>query len=63
MNDMRQLATLLLELRKIMTKDNVTGEDILDRKNFTSLQEAIENITSNEDGSLKASLKIALGFL
>ncbi|GFO37338.1 hypothetical protein PoB_006384300 [Plakobranchus ocellatus] len=65
MNDMGLYANLLLEVRKVAHDDKIAGEDLLKEKrdNFEKLTNAIHNLSTGEHGNLKASLKLAIGYL
>ena len=57
MSDMRLLATLLIAFRNSTSDNTLQGIDMFDRKNFAKLENAIEQVTFMEDGSLKTGLK------
>ena len=63
MNDMRTLGNLIIEFRKAAHKDDLQGEDLLNRENFDFLTKAIQQMTHTETGALKHGLKLATGYL
>ena len=68
MSDMRRLAQLLLQFKKQEDEngkvlESATSLDMFDRTNFPYLLNSIEAVTTNEEGSIKAGLKIGLGYL
>ena len=73
MSDMRRAATLFLEFKKVKGNQElsqpINAVEMLSRRNFNDLQEAIENMTSSEEkngnpkNKLKSGLKIALLYL
>ncbi len=63
MSNMRHLGALLRKFR--MTGNDITlaGENMLDRRNFMALEDALDQVSHSDDGNLKAALKLALGYL
>ena len=63
MAEMRLFANIIVAVRTYTLQD-LTGEDILDRKHFESLSKAICSMTKNEiTGTLKAGQKLRIGYL
>lgn len=63
MGEMRKLGNLL-HVARTMTKNNdLTGNDMLCPKNFRTVVNALNELTAKEDNSLKAGLKLSLGYL
>nr|XP_039274551.1 uncharacterized protein LOC120348490 isoform X2 [Styela clava] len=63
---MRTLATLFMEFRRCMKSkfgNDVKTESMLDRKNFSMLEEAIDNVTTLNEGGIKAGSLIFIGNL
>ena len=63
MGEMRKLGTLLKAANDISAKDDFTGTDMLHPTNFRTVVEALNFITAKEDNSIKAGLKLSLGYL
>ncbi|XP_048247628.1 uncharacterized protein LOC124124735 isoform X1 [Haliotis rufescens] len=61
MNDMRLLSRLLIAFRG-KSHHGMTGEDMFRRRNFTILEQAVEEVTTTE-GRLKYGLKNSLFYL
>ena len=57
MGDMRLLATLLQAFRNQKQDATLQGTDMFNRSNFSTLEDAIQDVTVKEDGSLKAGQK------
>ena len=63
-SDMRRLATLFLHFKdQSYTSFYQNSSDMCRRENFLFLRKAIEECTTKEDSSLKASLKAAIYYL
>lgn len=65
MANMRTLASLYMEFKACAGKQNVivSTKSMLERKNFLFLEEAIQNVTTKEDGTMKPGLKVKIGNL
>ena len=63
MNNMRTLGNLVLECRKVTENELFAAKDIAKTDNFDHLTMAIKNLTTDEHGTLKAGLTLAIGFL
>lgn len=59
---MRRLSMLLIELRKICKDESLCGEDLIDKKYFKQLREAINSVCEKDNGT-RNNLKIQLGYL
>ncbi len=62
MSNMRRLGLLLIKFRETANDSTLAGESMLDRKNFAALEDALDHVSRANDGSLKAALKLALGY-
>ncbi|KAK7487420.1 hypothetical protein BaRGS_00021382, partial [Batillaria attramentaria] len=62
MGEMRMLANLILQMRVVAQSQTLTGEDVINRSNFDTLTEAIQNLTKKEHSGEKSGLKLALGY-
>ena len=54
--DMRRLGRILLECRKLENNDSLTGEQMLERRRFCTLEKAINRICCNGNDALKVQL-------
>ncbi|XP_069105781.1 uncharacterized protein [Argopecten irradians] len=66
MSDMRRFGTLFLEFKSIADthkQDISSSADMLSRRHFKYLQEAIENVTKCDEGKIKSGLKTGIGYL
>ncbi|XP_070191676.1 uncharacterized protein [Littorina saxatilis] len=63
MSDMRTLGSLIVQMRKVADLDNLNGEDVVDRTQFEVLSQAVKEMTTNENGSMKAGMKLSVGYL
>ncbi|XP_060085309.1 uncharacterized protein LOC132564693 [Ylistrum balloti] len=66
MADMRKFANLFLNFKSLaqQKKCKITSTvEMLNRNHFMFLRDALDNITTKEDGSIKTGLKVSLGFL
>jgi hypothetical protein len=65
MRDMRRLASIILMFMKTARKQgqSVQTEDIINRKYFAYLREAIVTQTTLDNGSIKPGLKLGLGYI
>ena len=64
MGEMRLMAKLNLEFRHVSGCMSLTGEDLLDRKYYPVLEQAIDNLSKRENGGKqKSGLKMSVGYL
>ena len=63
MSEMRLLANIILGMRSIQENDSLDGRQVLVRDNFLALEQVIEDMSKKECGSLKAGLKLKIGYL
>lgn len=63
MNDMRILGNLVLKTREKTQNSSFSGEDIVKRCNFEHVSEAISDMSIASDGTMKAGLKVSIGYI
>ena len=63
MNEMRLFGNLIVNMKEAAGKENLTGEDVLNRQNFEFLIQAIEKATKTEAEKEKAGLKLSIGYV
>ena len=63
MTDMRRVASLLKEFRASANDMTLTGKDLLHRTKFKLLEDALHTVSCKDDGTLKAGLKLSIGYL
>ena len=63
MTHMRRLGCLLSQFQSVAGNENLKAEDMINRKNFAILTQALEDCCSADDGDVKHNLKLALGYL
>ncbi|GFN85173.1 hypothetical protein PoB_001167900 [Plakobranchus ocellatus] len=63
MSDMRLLANIKLEMRRIKQDDTLGGKYVIDRDNFQIFEQSIESMSSTEDDSMKGGIKLKIGYL
>ena len=64
MGEMRKLGLLLECCRKSAEKNaNLSGHDLLDPVNFRTVVDGLNELCKKDDDSVKASLKLSLGYL
>lgn len=61
MSKIRNLANLILEMRKVAHDDTISGEDVINRNNFEVLSTAIQNLKTSPSG-IKAGSKLVMGY-
>ena len=62
MSNMRVLGNLIMKMQKL-SNTNLTGEDLLKRKNFGFLKKCIIEMTTDEDEEIKAGLRLSIGYV
>ena len=63
MSEMRVLANLILRMRVVSLNDNLCAQNILEREHFDTLCDSIRHLTTRENGEIKASLKLKIGYV
>ncbi|GFR99151.1 hypothetical protein ElyMa_004520800 [Elysia marginata] len=63
MSDMRLLANIILGMRQIKLNGTLDGKMVIDRDNFPVLEQVIEDLFANGVGSIKAGLKLKIGYV
>lgn len=63
MAHMRRLGNLLIQFRIIKENNMLTAADMLDRRNFAALTEALEVVSDSGNDTGKCNLKLSLGYL
>ena len=62
-SEMRVLANLILRMRVVSLNDNLCAQNILEREHFDTLCDSIRHLTTRENGGIKASLKLKIGYV
>ena len=63
MADMKLLANMILKMRSVTLDDTICGKSLQERDHFETLSGAIRSLTTIETGSIKAGLKLQIGYL
>ena len=63
MSEIRVLANLILRMRVVTLNDNLCAQNILEREHFDTLCDSIRHLTTRENGEIKASLKLKIGYV
>lgn len=63
MSDLRVLGNLILKTRQRTKNPTFSGEDVIKRSNFNEISQTIIEMSTNTDGTLKAGLKLSLGYI
>ena len=60
---MRLLVNLILKLRVKSLSESLFAKDLLNNDHFDTLSDAIRDLTTNENGTIKSGLKLRIGYL
>ena len=63
MSEMRLLANLVLKMRLKSLNETLSAKDVLNNDHFETLSDAIRDLSTKENGKIKAGLKVRIGFL
>ena len=63
MSEMKVLANLIPRMRVVSLNDNLCAQNILEREHFDTLCDSIRHLTTRENGEIKASLKLKIGYV
>ena len=63
MSEMRVIANLILRMRVVSLNDNLRAQNVLEREHFDTLCDSIRDLTTGENGEIKAGLKLKIGYV